>query len=88
MKKSKNLIIRINDFDYKLIKIKAQDCGISTSEFFRRCALNKSVPKSLNTEELEIYKDLKKFHNNFTSITNLFQKGDYTTMISEIKQLT
>lgn len=87
MKKSKNLMIRINLFDYKLIKIKAEDCGISTSEFIRKCALNKSLPKSLNSDELEVYKDLKKYHHNFTAISNLLKKGDYTSMIIEIKQV-
>lgn len=84
MIKTKNIIIRVNIFDYKLIKIKAQDSGLSTSEYIRRCALNKTIPKDLNQEELVIYKDLKKFHHNFTSITNLLKKGDYNEMINQI----
>lgn len=87
MNKTKNILIRVNLFDEKLIKVKAKDCGLSVSEYLRRCGLNKSVPKSMNTEELEVYKDLKKFYNNFTSISNLLVKGDHARMIQEIEEL-
>jgi len=87
MNKTKNILIRVNLFDEKLIKVKAKDCGLSVSEYLRRCGLNKSVAKSMNTEELEVYKDLKKFYNNFTLISNLLAKGDHVRMIEEIEEL-
>lgn len=87
MNKTKRIEIRLNLFDEKLIRVKAQDCGLPVSEYVRRCALNKSVPKSLNSDELEVYKDLKKFYNNFSSISNLFKKGDHVKMVEEIQDL-
>ena len=77
MKKTKDLHLRVDLFDEKIIKIKAKESGLSTSEYIRRCALNKSLPKALDSDELEAYKDLKKFYNNFNSISNLFKKGDH-----------
>jgi len=87
MNKTKNILIRVNLFDEKLIKVKAKDCGLCVSEYLRRCALDKKVPKSLNTDEIEAYKDLKKFYNNFTAISNLLKKGDHQDMIAEIDLL-
>jgi len=87
MNKTKNILLRVSLFDEKLIKIKAKDCGLSTSEYLRRCALNKQLPKALDSDELEVYKDLKKFYNNFNAISNLFKKGDHQKMLSEIEEL-
>lgn len=87
MKKTKRIEIRLSLFDEKLIKVKAKDSGLPVSEYIRRCALNKSVPKSLNPDELEMYKDLKKFYNNFSSISNLFKKGNHVKMVEEIEEL-
>jgi len=87
MNKTKNILIRVSLFDEKLIKVKAKDCGLCLSEYMRRCALEKKVPKSLNTDELKVYKDLKKFYNNFTAISNLLKKGDHQDMIAEIESL-
>lgn len=87
MNKTKNILLRVSLFDEKLIKIKAKDCGLSTSEYLRRCALNKKLPKALDNDELEVYKDLKKFYNNFNAISNLFKKGDHQKMLLEIEEL-
>ena len=87
MKKTKDLHLRVDLFDEKIIKIKAKESGLSTSEYIRRCALNKSLPKALDSDELEAYKDLKKFYNNFNSISNLFKKGDHQKMVQEIDKL-
>jgi len=87
MNKTKNILIRVNLFDEKLIKVKAKDCGLSVSEYIRRCALNKSVPRTMDSEELQAYKDLKKFYNNFTAISNYLKHGDHQKMIAEIEDL-
>ena len=87
MNKTKNILLRVNRFEEKLIKIKASECGLSTSEYLRRSALGKQLPKALDSDELEAYKDLKKFYNNFSAISNLLKKGDYKQMIEEIEEL-
>lgn len=90
MNKTKIIKFRADAFEEKLIKVKANEAGLSLSDYVRRCALNRSLPKSMTAEELEVYKDLKKYHNNFVSIGNLFKKGEYPTLraeLEEVKQL-
>ena len=67
---------RCTVFEKKLIKLKAKNSSLSVSEFCRRSALNKKVVQRLTDEEIEIYKDLVKFHNNFKRIGNMFRKKD------------
>ena len=67
---------RCNVFEKKLIKLKAKNSSLSVSEYCRRSALNKKVVQRLTDEEIEIYQDLAKFHNNFKWIGNMFRKKD------------
>ena len=87
MNKTKRIDVRVTIFEEKLIKIKAKDSGLTASEYLRKSALDKKIPKALDKDELEIYQDLKKFYNNFNSISNLFRKGDYQKMVEEIEEL-
>ena len=87
MNKTKRLEIRLEIFEEKLLKLKASETGLPVSTYVRNCALGKKSPKQLSESELEVYRDLKKFHNNFSSITNLLKKGDYGSMLSEIDVL-
>ena len=87
MNKTKRIEIRLTLFEEKLIKIKAKECGLSASEYIRKSALDKQIPKALDNEELEVYHDLKKFYNNFSAISNLFRRGNQTKMLEEIEVL-
>ena len=84
MNKTKRIEIRLEIFEEKLLKLKARETGLSVSQYLRHCGLNKKLPKQLSESELEVYRDLKKFYNNFSSISNLLKKGDYGNMLSEI----
>ena len=84
MNKTKRIEIRLEIFEEKLLKLKARETGLSVSQYLRHSGLNKKLPKQLNESELEVYRDLKKFYNNFSSISNLLKKGDYGNMLSEI----
>lgn len=84
MNKTKRIEIRLTLLEEKLLKIKARETGLPVSSYIRNSALGKKLPKQLNESELEVYRELKKFHNNFTFISNLLKKGDYGTMLSEI----
>jgi len=79
--------IRVDLYEQKLIKIKAKECGLNVSDYLRRTALGKILPKNMTQEETQIYQDLKKFYTNFNSIGNLFKKGEYPTLLEEINQL-
>lgn len=87
MEKTKKIEIRVDILEAKLIKSKAKERGLTTSEYLRRLGLNQELTPVLSDEEKEILKDLKKYHNNFSAISNLFKKGDYPKMIEEIDDL-
>lgn len=67
---------RCTVFEKKLIKLKAKNSSLSVSEYCRRTALNKKVVQRLTDEQIKMYMDLAKFHNNFKWIGNMFRKKD------------
>ena len=84
MNKTKRIEIRLTILEEKLLKLKAKETGLPVSTYVRNCALGKKLPTQLNETELETYRELKKFYNNFSAISNLLKKGDYGNMLSEI----
>jgi hypothetical protein len=60
-------------FEKKLIQVKAKKAGIKTADYCRKSALNKDIKEILNNEQIELYKMLITYHNNFKSIGNLIK---------------
>lgn len=87
MNKTKKIEVRVTLFEQKILKAKARSLGISLSHYMRSSALNKRTPKQLDPLELEAYRDLKKYYNHFSSISNLFKNGNTPKMIEEIEAL-
>ena len=85
--KNENIKFRCSLFEKKLLKIKAKKSGITLSEFCRRSALDIKIIERLSDEQIELYKMLIKYHNNFKSIANLYRKKD-PELVKEIYQLT
>lgn len=81
--KSKRILIRVSNTEFYIIKNKAKQAGITTSEFLRSLALEYNLSYKLTAEEIEIYKELNKFSDNFRRIGNLFKLGD-STKVKEI----
>ncbi|MDT7828853.1 mobilization protein MbpA [Pricia sp. S334] len=65
---------RCSIYEKKLLKKRAARAGISLSEYCRSSAFGNSVIERLTKEQLECYKTLVKYKNNFTSIGNMFKK--------------
>ena len=94
MKKSKKEFIqfRCGVYEKKLLKKRAQKAGLSLSEFCLRAALDVKIIEILNPKQIEFYKTLIKFSNNFTSIGNMYRKRDpkltdeLYTLANEIKE--
>ncbi|SDE47009.1 mobilization protein MbpA [Cellulophaga baltica] len=76
MKKTKKTVIqfRCGIYEKKLLKKRAQKAGLSLSEFCLRAALDIKVIEILNQEQVECYKTLMKYSNNFTAIGNMYRK--------------
>ena len=80
--KGKNQLVkfRCSTYEKKLLTAKAKLCGLSLSEFLRRTAMEQATVERLTDEEIELYKMLAKYHNNFKSIGNMFRgKNDNLT---------
>ena len=58
--KPKTLRFRVTNAEYYIIKNKAKQAGISTSEFLRATALNYDLSYKLTQDEIEVYKLLNK----------------------------
>jgi len=82
MKKTKKIEFRVTLTEYLIIQKKAKETGSSTSEFLRSIVLDYPLTYKLTKDEIEIYKELNKFADNFRRIGNLFKLGD-TTAVKE-----
>ncbi|MEO1013191.1 MAG: mobilization protein MbpA [Bacteroidota bacterium] len=65
---------RCSVYEKKLLRVKAKKSGLSISEYCRRAAFNDRIIERLSEEQIEIYKMLFKYQNNFKLIGNMFRK--------------
>lgn len=65
---------RCSIYEKKLLKVKANKSGLSISEYCRRAAFDVKIIERFTKEEIEIFKMLAKYHNNFKLIGNMFRK--------------
>jgi hypothetical protein len=74
----KNSIIkfRVSNIENLIIKQKAEQCGLSVSELMRGLAFDYKLSYKLTPDEIECYKLLSKYADNFRRISNLFKLGD------------
>lgn len=77
MKRTKKIEIRVSNVEYLIIKKKALSSGNSVSEFLRGIALDYTLNYKLTEQEIEIYRLLIEYRNNFIHIGNLFKLGDH-----------
>ena len=68
--------VRCSNYEKKLLIIKAKKAGLSLSEFTRRAVFDKSIKERLSEEQIEIFKELVKFHNNLKRVGNLLLKKE------------
>ena len=68
--------IRCSIYEKKLLKKRAARAGITLSEYIRSTAFEKGVIERLTPEQLDHYKMLVQYKNNFVRIGNMFNKRD------------
>ncbi|UAB82863.1 mobilization protein [Zunongwangia sp. SCSIO 43204] len=78
MKRIKKIEFRVTRTEHLYIKNKADKAGCTVSEFLRNTAMGYPITYKLSPEELEVYKQLNKFSDNFRRIGNLYKLGDVT----------
>lgn len=81
--RKKTVLLRMNNLEYLVIKNKAKQTGLPTAVYIRNRALNYDIPNRLTEEEINCYKTLSKFSDNFRRISNLFKLGDVTGVKEE-----
>lgn len=77
---------RCTVYEKKLLKVKARKSGLSLSEFCRRAAFEDKIVERLTEEQIEAYKMLVKYENNFRRIGNMFRKRN-TKLEEEVSGL-
>lgn len=88
MKRKNNVVtkFRTNFFEKKLIIVRAKKAGLSQSEYCKKAVLETKIIERLSEEQIELYKMLITYHNNFKSIGNMFKKKN-PNLTSEVYQL-
>ena len=77
---------RCSVYEKKLLKIKAKKSGLSISEYCRRAAFGDRIIERLSDDQIESYKMLVKYENNFKRIGNMFRKRN-PKLADEVIQL-
>lgn len=81
--KNKVLRFRVSALEQQIIQKKINSTGLTMSEFLRRLSLDLNLKNKLTNDEIECYKNLSKYADNFRRISNLFKLGDVTGMKNE-----
>lgn len=84
------LKFRVNEAERESIKMKAANSKLNMSDYVRRAALRREIPRPLSEEEIECYTSLKLMQTNFQKIANLYnQRNDFMmkTAIQETIEL-
>ncbi|MBZ9630383.1 hypothetical protein LB465_06285 [Salegentibacter sp. LM13S] len=68
--------VRCSIYEKKLLQRRAARAGISLSEYIRATAFDKNIVERITPDQLETYKMLVQYKNNFTRIGNMFKKRD------------
>ncbi|MHC5929804.1 plasmid mobilization protein [Nostoc sp.] len=67
--RTKTLEARVNAIEHEMIKLKAQDAGLSIAELTRRSVLLKPLPKRLSKITLATYRELVRIGSNINQLT-------------------
>ena len=65
-----HLDTRVTQKESDIIKRKAEECGLTVSDYMRRCALGHSPKQHLTDKEIEAYMSLYEARRDLIAITN------------------
>lgn len=85
MNKKQVIIFRCTNYEKKLLKVKAKRAGLTLSEFCRKSANEKVIKERLTDDQIDHYKMLIKYHNNFKAIGNLI-KNKHPNLYEKVYQ--
>ena len=65
-----HLDTRVTREESEIIRRKAEECGLTVSDYMRRCALGHSPRKHLTDREIDAYMSLQEMRQHFVGIKN------------------
>ena len=74
--KREHIQIRCSIYEKKLLKRRAARAGISLSEYLRSTAFERNIVERITPEQLDHYRMLVQYKNNFARISSMFKKRD------------
>ena len=80
---------RSTRMERKVIELNAKNVGLSFSEYVRKQALKLEMKERFSPEEVEAFKLLAQYSNNFKNISNYIKnvQGVSPQMLADIEQL-
>lgn len=79
------LVFRVYHLEKKAIELAAEKSGLGVSDYIRRCSLGQTIQARLSPEEVDLYRLLIEYRNNFSRISNLLKEREDVT--SELKEV-
>jgi len=79
------LVFRVYHLEKKAIELAAEKSGLGVSDYIRRCSLGQTIRARLSSEEVDLYRLLIEYRNNFSRISNLLKEREDIT--SELKEI-
>lgn len=78
---------RVTAFEKIAIQLKADETGLSISEYVRRCALHRHLPTSMTDAQAQAYLILKRYEANFKKISSIYAQKNEPELKREILAL-
>lgn len=81
--KDRIIKFRVDVLEKRVIENKANNAGLTVSEFVRRALFDTEIKSRLTEEELKAYQTLIRYKINFQSIKNILKRGDLSMVERE-----
>lgn len=78
---------RVTNTELLILKKKAEQAGITLSEYIRGTALNYDLAYKLSKDEILCYKQLTELKNNFQRISNFIKNKASYELLNEIQDV-
>ena len=83
--RNSRLVFRVYSLEKKAIELAAEKSGLAVSDYARQCCLGQPIHARSSQEELDLYRLLVEYRNNFSRISNLIKEREDITI--ELKQV-
>ncbi len=86
MNRNEVVRFRLTKMEKEVLKLRANKCSLSLSDFCRNTIFDKEVKYKLTLEEVQAYQSLARFHNDFERLANFFKHKD-SILSNEVRKV-